>query len=77
MLFPSRPSDGRLQGRGTHVVKQRYIVLIELQDEGGYDAPRPARLGCHSQGETLEESLDRIKEAIDLYLDLAESRNHS
>ncbi len=42
------------------------VVLLE-DETGGYVAIVPALPGCHTQGETLTEVLDNIKEAIDLY----------
>lgn len=38
-------------------------------EEGGYVAFVPAMPGCHSQGETLEETELNIKEAIALYIE--------
>jgi predicted RNase H-like HicB family nuclease len=42
------------------------VVLLE-DESGGYVAIVPALPGCHTQGDTLTEVLDNIKEAIDLY----------
>ncbi|HLC78438.1 MAG TPA: type II toxin-antitoxin system HicB family antitoxin [Candidatus Nanoarchaeia archaeon] len=44
-------------------------ILLEEQEEGGYTAYVPALQGCISQGETIEETLKNIKEAIELYLE--------
>ena len=44
-------------------------VILEKQEEGGYTAYVPALKGCISQGETKEEALKNIKEAIELYLE--------
>ena len=49
--------------------KRHYTVLLEREEEGGYHAFCPALKGCHSQGETLEEALANIREAIELYLE--------
>jgi predicted RNase H-like HicB family nuclease len=43
-------------------------VIIE-KDDFGYYAYCPELKGCHSQGDTLEEALENIKEAIELYLE--------
>ena len=44
--------------------------VILLEDEtGGYVAMVPALPGCHTQGETLAEVMENVKEAIDLYLE--------
>jgi predicted RNase H-like HicB family nuclease len=42
-------------------------VVIE-KDEYGYYAYSPELEGCQTQGDTLEEVLNNIKEAISLYL---------
>ena len=44
--------------------------VIILEDEtGGYIALVPSLPGCHTQGDTLEELMKNIKEAIQLYLE--------
>ncbi len=43
-------------------------VIIE-KDDNGYYAYCPDLEGCQSQGDTFEEVMDNIKEAIDLYLE--------
>ena len=53
-------------------------VVLEPQPEGGYVAYVPALPGCVSQGETVEEVLKNIREAIELYLEVALATcNHS
>ena len=44
-------------------------VFYEQAAEGGYVASVPALPGCHTQGETLEETERNVKEAIALYLE--------
>ena len=44
-------------------------VVLEKQKEGGYTIYVPSLPGCISQGETEEEALNNIKEAIELYLE--------
>ena len=46
-----------------------YSVYYEQAPEGGYVAFVPALPGCHTQGETLEETERNVKEAIELYLE--------
>ena len=49
-----------------------YRYTIELypdKEEGGYTVLVPALPGCVSQGETVDECLARIKEAIEGYLE--------
>jgi len=52
----------------------KFKVIIEPQPEGGYVVYVPALPGCMSQGETEEEALKNIKEAIELYLEVLEER---
>lgn len=47
----------------------RKVSVIIEKDENGFYAYVPELPGCHSQGETHEEVLNHIKEAIDLYLE--------
>jgi predicted RNase H-like HicB family nuclease len=41
-----------------------YTVLFHPAEEGGYWTEVPALPGCYSQGETVEEALANIREAI-------------
>jgi predicted RNase H-like HicB family nuclease len=45
----------------------RQVILIPDQD-GGYIAEVPSLPGCISQGETIEEALTNIRDAIKGYL---------
>ena len=46
----------------------KYTVVFEPAEEGGYVASVPALSGCMSQGETFEEAVRMIKDAISGYL---------
>jgi predicted RNase H-like HicB family nuclease len=46
----------------------RLSVVIE-KDADGYFAYCPQLQGCYSQGETYEEALDNIRDAIELHLE--------
>ena len=46
----------------------KYTVVFEPSDEGGFVASVPALPGCMSQGETFEEAVKMIKDAISGYL---------
>ena len=48
-------------------------IILEEQDEGGYTVYIPSLQGCISQGETKEEALKNIKEALELYLEADEN----
>lgn len=45
-----------------------YPVIIE-QDQSGYVVSCPVFKGCYSQGNTIDEALNNIKEAIELCID--------
>ena len=47
-------------------------IVLEHSDEGGYTAIVPALPGCISQGDTKEQVLKNIQEAILLYLEPVE-----
>lgn len=47
----------------------QYTVLIHQAEEGGFWVEVPALSGCFSQGETVEEALANVKEAIELHLE--------
>ena len=49
-------------------------VLIRPEAVGGYSVSIPALAGCHSEGETLEEALSNIREAAELWLEVADAR---
>ncbi|MBI2164986.1 MAG: type II toxin-antitoxin system HicB family antitoxin [Chloroflexi bacterium] len=42
----------------------KFTVILEPEEDGGYSVHCPALPGCSSQGDSLEEALDNIKEAI-------------
>jgi predicted RNase H-like HicB family nuclease len=47
----------------------RKLAVIIEKDESGYYAFSPDLPGCQSQGDTFEESVANIREAISLYLE--------
>ena len=46
-----------------------YTILLEKEADGGYHAFCPILKGCHSQGDTFEEAVQNITEALELYLE--------
>lgn len=50
----------------------RFRIVLEASDEGGYTVYVPSLPGCISEGETVEEALVNIREAIALYLEPVE-----
>ena len=53
---------------------RQFKVILEEQEEGGYAVYVPNLPGCVSQGETREEAMANIKEAISLYLESLKAR---
>ena len=47
-------------------------IILEPSEEGGYTAIVPSLPGCISEGDTKEEALKNIREAIELYLEPVE-----
>lgn len=53
----------------------KFRVLLQPDPEdGGFNISCPALPGCHSQGETVEEALVNIREAIELCIEVLNSR---
>lgn len=50
-------------------------AIFEPSTEGGYTVTVPALPGCISEGETLEQARQNIREAIGLYLDPSDGTN--
>ena len=50
-------------------------AIIHLAEEGGYWAEVPALPGCVTEGDTMEEVMANLQDAIVGWLDVANSRN--
>lgn len=50
----------------------KFQVILEPSEEGGFTVYVPALPGCISQGDSREEALNNIREAIELYLEPVE-----
>jgi predicted RNase H-like HicB family nuclease len=61
ILDPRRQAD--------HDVDMRYRVVL-FESEEGWAVSCPDLPGCHSQGATLEEALESIRDAIRLWLEV-------
>lgn len=58
----------------TYMKEYFYKVIIEPQEEGGFTAYVPKLPGCVSEGDTYEETLKNIHEAMELYLEVLQER---
>ena len=47
----------------------KYTVILEREADGGFVVSVPVLPGCVSQGETREEAMANIREAIEVYLE--------
>lgn len=46
----------------------KYTVIFEPAEEGGYVATVPSLPGCITEGDTLEEAMEMVKDAISGYI---------
>ena len=54
----------------TRIMEARtFTVLIEQDEDGLFVAKVPDIPGCYTQGKTVQEALERIKEAIQVCLE--------
>jgi predicted RNase H-like HicB family nuclease len=60
------------RGRDFGGKRMKLKVVLDPSDEGGYTAYVPSLPGCISEGDTREQAISNIKEAIELYLEPVE-----
>ncbi len=51
-------------------MRREFSVIIERDEEGFYVATVPELRGCHTQAKSLDTLMQRIREAIDLCLEV-------
>jgi len=51
-------------------MKKEFNVVVERDREGYYVASIPALRGCHTQAKSLDELMERIREAAELCLEV-------
>jgi predicted RNase H-like HicB family nuclease len=49
---------------------RQFDVVVEKDSEGFFVASVPALVGCHTQARSLDELMERMKEAIELCLEI-------
>ena len=72
MLWTRRGSSediSAITNQRRRTAKTKFSVVLEPSDEGGYTVYVPSLPGCISEGDTVEEALTNIQEAIQLYLE--------
>ena len=50
-------------------MRRQFNVVIERDEEGYYVASVPALAGCHTQARSLDDLIERLREAIAVWLD--------
>jgi len=50
-------------------MSRKFRVILESNESGGYTVTVPLLPGCISEGDTKQEALANIKEAIELYIE--------
>ena len=50
-------------------MRRQFNVVIERDEEGYYVASVPALAGCHTQARSLDDLIERLGEAIAVWLD--------
>ena len=53
---------------------KQFDVVVERDSEGFYVASVPALAGCQTQARSLDELMSRIREAIDLFLEVQDDQ---
>jgi antitoxin HicB len=57
---------------------REFTVILEPNgDEPGYTATVPALPGCISLGDTLDEALENVRDAIELWISMARKKGES
>lgn len=51
-------------------MQREFDVVIERDSEGYFVASVPALRGCHTQARSLDELMDRVREAVELCLEI-------
>jgi len=51
-------------------MEREFDVIVERDADGYYVASVPALAGCHTQARSLDELMERVKEAIQLCLEV-------
>ena len=57
-----------------HIIKGGVVYELERDEDGSFAISVPALPGCISVGESIEEALDMIAEAMELWLEFARER---
>lgn len=53
--------------------RYKYTIVLEQDEDGIYVASCPALQGCYTQGDTYEEAIANIKDAVRLHIEARKS----
>lgn len=65
------------ENEGQLIMRREFNVVIEQDTDGYFVASVPNLAGCHTQAKSLDELMDRIREAIALCLEFEEDQQDS
>ena len=60
----------KISTQNSREMKTKFNVLVERDEDGYYVATVPSLPGCHTQAKSLDDLIERAKEAIELYLEV-------
>jgi predicted RNase H-like HicB family nuclease len=58
-------------------MNREFNVVIERDADGYFVASVPTLAGCHTQAKSLDELMERIKEAIELCLEVEQEQTET
>jgi predicted RNase H-like HicB family nuclease len=71
LSLPMGPISGIMEiERERHLMTRDFSVIVERDSEGWYVASVPELSGCHTQANSLGKLMERIREAIELCLEV-------
>jgi len=53
--------------------KYKFRIVVEQDEDGMYIVSVPSLKGCYTQGDSIEEAIENIKDAIRLHIEARES----
>jgi len=59
----------KISTQNSREMKTKFNVLVERDEDGYYVATVPSLPGCHTQAKSLDELIERAKEAIEVYFE--------
>jgi len=51
-----------------YLPRYKFTIVVEKDEDGIFIVSCPAIQGCYTQGDTLEEAINNIKDAISLHI---------